>query len=279
MRTGTGIAGATLLYGPQAGEPDLVLTMQLLLDEMRGDGRRIGGVKLTATTLRVRADPFDLVLTLASAPLPLAATRGLLRPHRDDETPDFARVHLARMLRLHRHAMGFLLRRRGAPSADADESARSLAREGRLSLLPVIEAAPPALLIWQPGGLVLTTDEFRAANPALLLAPGDAGGPLHLPPVERLGLLRPGAQGATDPPPVPTRLGLAASRSAGRAFGGDPATDPHRVPLPGIERASDRVTQALRQRPTNAAGTPRQAAAKAFWATLLPALGGFGGMS
>ena len=70
MRTGTGIAGATLLYGPQAGEPDLVLTMQLLLDEMRGDGRRIGGVKLTATTLRVRADPFDLVLTLASAPLP-----------------------------------------------------------------------------------------------------------------------------------------------------------------------------------------------------------------
>ena len=166
MRKGSGIAGATLLYTARQGPPDLLAVMQCLVQDLRADNRRIVGLRHTAGTLRLRADPWDMVLTLADQPLPLAAMGGLLRPARPDGAPDFASVHLGRALRLHAHALGFLLRRRGALRPDVELAARALAREGQLSLIAVFHAAPPALLIWQPGGLVLTPDELRSADPA-----------------------------------------------------------------------------------------------------------------
>ena len=173
MRHRTGIAGATLLFGPQDRPPDLVQAMQFLLDDLRGDGRRIAALKLTPATLRLRAEPFELVLTMADGALPVSALHGLLRPA-CGTAPDFARVHLGRALRLHSHAMGFLIRRRGAPLPDLDAALSLLAREGRFCLLPVIEAMPPSVVIWQPGALALTADEFRRAPPALLLEIGRA---------------------------------------------------------------------------------------------------------
>ncbi len=283
MRQETGIVGATMLFGPQAGEPDLLLAMQFLLDDLRAEGRRIAAIKLTASTLRLRADPYELVLTIAPGPLPVASMHGLLRPPTQG-APDFARVHLGRMLRIHQHAVGFMVRRRGAPITDPEEAARIIAREGQLCLIPVIEAAPPALLIWQPGGLVLTPDEFRRARPDLLLQPGDPAAPLTLTAPERLGLARPGGEGALAPSPFSapapgSRAERAETRSLGRLFG---KTAPRALALPQIDRSAERIAAALRDtdpRPSPRAEGTRNAAARAFWAALLPQIGGFGGLS
>jgi len=279
MRKGTGIAGATLLFGPRDQAPDLVQAMQFLLDDLRGEGRRIAAIKLTPSTLRLRSDPYELILTLAEAPLPLSAMQGLLRPPMG-EAPDFARVHLGRTLRIHRHAMGFLLRRRGAPILDLDEAMRTLAEEGRFCLLPVIEATGPSMLVWQPGGLVLTAEEFRRAGADLLLQPGDASVPLTPPRTERLALPRPGARTvAAEAPPgttPATRQDRAAAASLGRLFGR--SAPPARAPLlPRLDRASDRVNAALRDKAPEPGSPARQAAS--FWGAVLPALTGLGGVS
>ena len=260
MRKGTGIAGATLLYGPEEPVPDLVLAMQFLIDDLRGSGRRIGGIKLNAAGLRIRSDPFDIVLTLAPAPLPARAIEGVVRPHREPG-PDFARVHLARALRRHRHALGFLLRRRGALPPDAETAAHELIREGRLSLLPVIEAAPPALLVWQPGGLALTLAEFRALDPALLTQPGDPESRLLRPTApDRQSVARPALPPAT---PKPTSsLDRDRQHSLGTLFG----TERIRARgLPAIDRDQERLTAALRE-------TLPRAAAVGAWAALLGGL-------
>lgn len=254
MRKGTGIAGATLLYSGQQGRPDLLTVMQSLVDDLRADNRRIVGLHQTNHTLRLRSDPWDMVLTLAEQPLPLASMGGLLRPPRPDDTPDFARVHLARTLRLHSQALGFLLRRRGPMPADMAVAARALTREGQLCLLAIFHAAPPALLIWQPGGLVLTPEELRLADPAVLLTPRSAAVPLGIPRPERLSLARPVAVRPTALP-QPERTGAdppaAVTKSPPpRLFGADSTAAP--VPIPGLERASDRVASALR-----GAGPPR----------------------
>ncbi|WP_370241164.1 hypothetical protein [Pararhodobacter marinus] len=245
------IAGATLVFDARAALPDLVLAMQYLVDDLRAEGRAIGAIKLTGSTLRLRADPYEMILTRAADPLPARALQGLLRPPRG-ETPDFARVHLARALRLHRGAMGFLIRRRGALPTDLADAARLLAAEGRFLLLPVIEAAQPALVIWQPGGLVLGTEEFRRAPLATLLEPGDPLAPLTIAPPERLALPRPGERAppdcaADDPgasPPPALRAERYAKRSLGRFFGGTPERP---VILPRIERESERLATALRE--------------------------------
>lgn len=249
MRKGSGIAGATLLYGRRHGAPDLLLAMQVLIDDLRGAGRGISGVKLAGATLRLRAEPYEIVFTLTDGPLPHEAVRGLLRPP-VGEAPDFARVHLARHLITHTRALAFLLRRRGAPPPDPDEALLALMREGQLALLPILRAASPALIIWQPGGLALTVAEFRAADPALLLTPGDVSAPLRLPRADRLGLPRPGAMVDAAPPPAPPR-----------------------PPAIGIERAADRVTAALRPRHRRAVITPPRLLARVALAAMLPWLG------
>lgn len=286
MHRGSGIAGATLLYGQHQDAPDLLLAMQTLLDDLRGDGRRINGVKLAGNALRLRADPFEIVLTLAAGPLPAGALHGLTRPQRT-EGPDFARVHLSRMLRVHRHTLGFLIRRRGAPLPDPAAAAQHLTREGQLCLMPLFRVAPPALLIWHPGGLVLTADEFSAAAPGLLLSPGDASAPLAVSRPERVGLSRPDSEGlfALPPPPEadPEPAVAEGPRSIGRLFSADPPPSlPRSTPVAGIERASDRVTLALRG--GGAAGrarfaTPRRLARLTLAAMLpwLPWLGWLGG--
>ncbi|PTX05201.1 hypothetical protein [Pararhodobacter aggregans] len=277
MRKGSGIAGATMLFGPRDKAPDLVQAMQYLLDDLRSEGRRIAAIKLTPSTLRLRTDPYELVLTVAEAPLPFTSMQGLLRPPMG-EAPDFARVHLGRTLRIHRHAMGFLLRRRGAPILDLDEAMRTLAEEGRFCLLPVIEATAPSMLVWQPGGLVLTTEEFRRAGVDLLLQPGDARVPLTPPRSDRLALPRPGASAlmtdASPPDPV-TRQDRADAASLGRLFGR--REPPGRAPLlPRLDRASDRVTAALRDTGPEQKHANRRAAS--LWTSLLPALTGLGGV-
>lgn len=249
MRKGTGIAGATLLFDARDGEPDLVLAMQYLLDDLRAEGRRIVGLKLTSSTLRLRAEPYEMVVTVAPDPLPASAMHGLLRPAIGD-APDFARVHLGRALRTHSRAMGFLLRRRGAPLADLDEGERLLVHEGRHCLLSVLEAATPSLLIWQPGGLVLSLDEFRRADAAVLIAQGDLSAPLTAPSPDRLSLPRPGTErepSAEQPPPeaaLLTRADRHDKRSLGRLFG-KPSTRPPVVPQ--LDRQSERLAVALRQ--------------------------------
>lgn len=285
MRKGTGIAGATLLFGPRDRVPDLVQAMQYLLDDLRGEGRRIVALKLTPSTMRLRADPYEMVLTVAGNPLPATALQGLLRPPAG-EAPDFTRVHLARTLRRHHHAMGFLLRRRGAPILDEDEAMRLLAEEGKFALMPVLEATTPSLLIWQPGGLVLSTEEFRRAEPALLLQPGDPAAPIVLPQGERLRLPRPGAPAGgalalVDDTPAAaapasgagpaSRADRGAHASLGRLFGRQPARP---APMPRLDRSSDRVAAALRTAPS-AAPAPSRAAA-GFWGVVLPALTGLG---
>lgn len=261
MRKGTGIAGATLLYGPQEPVPDLVLAMQFLIDDLRGAGRRIGGIKLNAGGLRIRSDPFDMVLTLAPAPLPTRALEGVLRP-RLGSGPDFARVHLTRALRRHQHALGFLLRRRGALPADPESAARDLIREGRLSLLPVLEAAPPSVLVWQPGGLALTLQEFRALDAGVLMRAGD-------PDTRLLAPMPPGRQALPRPDqPLPqarpdSRLEREQGRSGGQMFG---TQRPLRARgLPGLDRDQERLSAALRD-------TLPRAAALGAWAALLGSL-------
>ena len=286
MRTGTGIAGATLLFEPRDGQPDLVLAMQYLVDDLRGEGRRIAAMKLTPSTLRLRSDPFELILTLAQGPVPATSMQGLLRP-RVGDTPDFARVHIGRTLRLHSHAMGFLVRRRGAPIPDLEEAMLTLAHEGQFCLLSVMEAATPSLLVWQPGSLVLTSDEFKRANTELLLTPGDASAPLSVPPPERLGLMRPD-MGPTDtaaPSPfkAPTtekpqgsRAERHDKRSLGKVFGKELNRPPV---LPRLDRSNERITAALRGSAADLQKAPGKAAGKAAGlAGFLPFLGA-GGMS
>lgn len=260
MRTGSAIAGATLLFGPQAAEPDLMLAMQFLLDDLHGAGRRVEALKFTPSTLRLRSGPHDLVLTLAGGPLPVAAMTGLLRPQTRGR-PDFLRVHLARSLRLHQRSMGFMLYHRGPPSGDAAEAARRLVREAQLCLMPVIEALPPSLVIWQPGGLVLGTDEFRQTDSEQLLTPGDGTQPLHVAPPEHPAPCRPGNDppppaGVLYPGPVPaSRAERARHHSLGHLFSLVLHERPHAV-LASAERAQADLAAALRQDEAGAARGP-----------------------
>ncbi|GAB4261454.1 MAG: hypothetical protein Kow0013_05990 [Pararhodobacter sp.] len=285
MRTGKGIAGATLLYGPQSAAPDLLLAMQFLLDDLRGDGRRVSGLRLSGGTLRLRCDGYEIILTLAPQPLPPGSFDGVMRPApADPARPDVARVHFHRLLQRHGHALGFLMRRRNAAPADPASGALALAGEARLALLPVLEAAPPDLLVWHPGGLVLTLDEFRALKAEGLLIPGDPESRFHLLPRDTPPAIRPPGAGQVVPlhphpraPKAPdSRLARASARSGGRLFGGTPG--PHPKPSAGPERASSALAAALRQDATapppvrTLADRVTPLTVAALWAALLPHL-------
>ncbi len=244
MRNASRLVGATLVYPATCGPPDLALALQFLLDDLRADGRRVSSLRLGGRSLRLRLEAHDLVLTQAETPLPHGAFDGLRRPTpTESDLPDLARSRLARTLATHAHALGVLVRRRGALPEGAEGTPLSMARDGQRLLLPVIEAAPPALLIWQPGGLLLGAEEFLALDPEVLIRPGDPAGLL------RLGHHR--VLSRSEGNPLPQRRGPPASRldraervSAGHLFGTERSRPP--PPLPRLEAPTARVTQALR---------------------------------
>lgn len=272
MRVGKGIVGATLLYGPNDSLPDLVAVMQFLIDDLRADDRRISGLRLGTRSLRLRADSFEIVLTLARGPLPLPALDGVIRPAPlQPDAPDMTRARLIHSLREHRHALGFLLRHRGALPDEVEDPALMLTRMGRFCLVPVFDAAPPAMLVWQPGSLLFTRAEFLAADAPQLLAP-----PPSLLPVQVTASTRPMPARdlrlrAPTLPRVITRQDRADRRSGGRLFG-KPAPVRPRV-LPRLETGQDAVTTALRQ-PAEPArrGSGAIVAVAMMWLALLPQL-------
>ncbi|WP_417598696.1 hypothetical protein [Pararhodobacter oceanensis] len=258
MRNGQGIVGATLLFGPNDPPPDLVASMQFLVDDLRSDGHRISGLRLGARSMRLRADQFELALTIADTPIPEHAMAQLFRPaalYSDEERPDFSKVHLLRNLRGHSHALGFLLRRRGPPLADELEAEQELVRKGRLCLLPVIEAAPPLLMIWQPGGLLLSKTEFIRADPDILRRGAPPGQPLLITGANRARAARPGLTTQPIRLPPQSRSARAEGRSGGRVFGSHQPQRPK--VLPRLEGADSEVVAALRA-PVIAPDAPRR---------------------
>ncbi|MCC5986430.1 MAG: hypothetical protein JJT95_02035 [Pararhodobacter sp.] len=179
MRHRMGISGATLIYGPQPGPPDLMLASQFLIDDLRRDGRTITGVRLSRHALRLRADGFDLALSLNDAPLPLQAFTGAARPVPDGS--DLARGRVMHALRHHRWVLGVLMRLRGVqPGQSMDERLDVLPGECRSLIATVAEAAPPALVIWQANGAICTASEFPRLPAAMLDGPASALDPLCL---------------------------------------------------------------------------------------------------
>lgn len=332
MRGRTRYAGAMLLYGPQAQPPDLTLAMQFLIDDLRFDGRRVTWVALKGNSLRLRVEGFELVLAHTDGALPPQAFQGVLRPFRGslaegetdgDGAPvagparDLARGRVLHSLRHHPCALSVLLRPRGSPPrggdgdvshAGPDSTLDALIRECRALLEPVIEAAPPATVIWQPGAVAYTCEEFLASRAETLALPGDAAHPLQLVTEKERPRHRPALHGFGDvsdkeqpalpaptdsacPPATGTphsRAGRAAQRSAGQLFG-----TAHRsgrpVALPRLHRQDARLAEALRARPAPEADAAEKArkrrlnlaraaniAALALWYVMLlpPAAGG-----
>lgn len=172
-----GLAGATLLYGHAAPVPDLVLVAQFLVDDLRRDGHRIIGARISSHALRLRVDGFDLAMTMAEEPLPPSVTDALLRPVCPGTTPDLLRGRVLHALNRHRLILGILLRARHARAAMAgDQQPADLTGICRVLIGTVAEAAPPVLVVWQANGAVLTPGEFRTASTAILTATIDRAG-------------------------------------------------------------------------------------------------------
>jgi hypothetical protein len=255
MRTRSIPSGATLLFGPDRPRPDLVLAAQFLIDDLRAAGQRIGSLRVGDNLMRLRLDGLELALALSPGPLPPHAIAGPLRlppgAQHTSDLPDIGMTDLRairtlRLMRRHRHALGVLLRRRGLGPEDLDAALHPM-------LLAMIEAAPPDLILWQRTGVLWTAPEFQGIGPARLAQAGPPLRALPAPPadgaerrMERLPVL------ATRPAPPASRQDRSARRSLGRLFdAGRPA-----APLPRIEPASARLTEALRQPPEGEGEAP-----------------------
>lgn len=303
MRGRNRYAGAMLLYGPRARPPDLTLAMQFLIDDLRFEGRKVNWLALKENSLRLRVEGYELVLAHTDGALPPQAFQGVLRPaagqwqtsepSENAAAPvpaadggahaerDLARGRVLHALRHHPCALSVLLRPRSAsaeraPQHDTVEQALlALVRECRALLEPVIEAAPPAAVIWQPGAVAYTCEEFLASRAEALVLPGDAARPLQLAcdaerPRDRPALhpfadavLPPGDDLLpSTPAPAPdesapvvsralphNRTDRAAGRSAGQLFGNARAKG-RPVALPRLHRQDARLAEALRARPT-----------------------------
>lgn len=296
MRGRTRYAGAMLLYGPQARPPDLTLAMQFLIDDLRFEGRKVTWVALKGSSLRLRVEGYELVLAHTDGALPPQAFHGVLRPAAGQwltpETPDtdsacapaseadfnlsrdLARGRVLHSLRHHPCALSVLLRPRGAPldPARQDETGEqallALVRECRALLEPVIEAAQPATVIWQPGAVAYTCEEFLASRAESLVLPADAAHPLQLISDTPRPRDRPALNAffesatpdettmpvtSTDAPALDgaapgSRADRAAGRSSGQLFG--TARGKRRpVALPRLHRQDARLAEALRARP------------------------------
>lgn len=288
MRRRTRYAGAMLLYGPRATPPDLTLVMQFLIDDLRFDGRTVSWVALKGNTLRLRVEGYELVLAHTEGALPPQAFLGVLRPvvgHLADHSDagaqtggparDLARGRVLHSMRHHPCALSVLLRARGAPPADAGATGRgedaepamlALMRECRALLEPVIEAAPPATVIWQPGAVAYTNEEFLANRAEALALPGDPAHPLLLPGEKERPRHRPAlhaefantdslALAAVEDATLPefgsprSRTDRVQGRSAGQLFG-HTRRSARPVAMPRLHRQDARLAEALRGRPT-----------------------------
>jgi len=292
MRGRTRYAGAMLLYGPQQQPPDLTLAMQFLMDDLRFEGRTVTWIALKSGSLRLRVEGYELVLAHASEPLPPQAFHGTYRPAKAstegadeaDDSTDLARGRVLHSLRQHRCALSVLLRPRGAAvSDDPHETLLTLVRECRAMIEPVIEAAPPSVVLWQPGAVAFTCAEFLTSRAEELLVSGnranllqfdaDAEKPRYRPalafgePVAPKGLAP--AQPAeictqTQPagevhlPAVISQLSArsasaphsrserAAKRSAGQLFASTGRASARPIALPRLHRQDVRLAQAMR---------------------------------
>ena len=293
MRGRARYAGAMLLYGPRATPPDLTLAMQFLIDDLRFDGRAVTWVALKGNTLRLRVEGYELVLAHTEGALPPQAFLGVLRPvagHPADRADpeaqaggparDLARGRVLHSLRHHPCALSVLLRPRGTPPADAgaadgredaEPAMLALMRECRALLEPVIEAAPPATVIWQPGAVAYTNEEFLANRAEALALPGDPAHPLLLPSEKERPRHRPALH--TEPADTESsalssalpatvedatlpeirsprsRTGRVQGRSAGQLFG-HTRRSARPVGMPRLHRQDARLAEALRARPT-----------------------------
>ena len=269
-----------MLYGPSDPLPDLVSILQFMVDDLRADGQAVVGLRLGPRSLRLRAGDFDLALTLARSPLPpQSLTRVRRLSSTSGDIPDLARARMTRHLRDHRYAMGFIVRQRGLQPAPLDPLDQSITQQGRRLLLPVFEAAPPALLIWQPGGLLFSISEFMSVEIDTLLAQPDLQTDLQIANRTRPQGHRPVTLIRPARPAPSTRPQRAAQVSAGHLFG--KAASRQRPILPRLENWQNRVTTALRQpvatsRSTNRHLREQRIAVAALWMLLLPQfLGGW----
>jgi hypothetical protein len=270
------LAGATLFYPSTGTRPDLFLTAQILIEDLRAEGWQMSGLRISDQMLRLRLAGMELALARSDRPLPPDSLRGLCRPlqrlaancdHRPAEpepdlwdpagpdTPegpgaeradppltDLGQVRVTRALRQHQAALGVLLRRRGTQGPDDLDAAL-------LTILrAVAEAAPPALVMVQRTGVVMTPAEFAACDAADLARPGDPARPILPGPTRPRPLSAPEGRMPTPPAPVGAeqlgRQARAARRSAGRVFG---QAEGGAVVLPRIDTAVAGLSAALRR--------------------------------
>lgn len=230
MRQRQGIAGATLIYGKQPEPPDLLLASQFLIDDLRRDGRTISGVRVSRHALRLRADGFELALSLTDTPLPISAFAGAVRPRHDTASrPDMTRGRVLHALRHHRWVLGVLMRLRGLQE-EQSMAARLQALPGACHALTgaVAEAAPPMLVIWQANGLLCTAREFLRLPTDLLACPADRFAPVGPVSAGRAPLARPGARGAGTSEPANPRRAVAGMAEEATADCGTDATEADR---------------------------------------------------
>lgn len=260
MRTRTIPSGATLLFGPDRPRPDLVLAAQFLVDDLRAAGQRVGSLRVGDNLMRLRLDGLELALALSPGPLHPQAIAGPLRLPPDaagaPDLPeigftDLRAIRTLRLLRRHRHALGVLLRRRGLGPDDLDATLHTM-------LLAVNEAAPPDLILWQRTGVLWSAQEFQQVKPARLAEGGTPLRALAPPPAEAdpEGRSQRLPAPANRPSPPASRQDRTDRRSIGRLFDSDRAP----APLPRIEPATARLSQALRLPAEAAAEGPPPAA-------------------
>jgi len=270
MREITARAEVWFVYGPDEAAPDLVRALQFLLDDLRAEGHTATRLWMGARALQLTTGALDLMLTLQDGAPPDALLDGIMRPLSPaiPPKPDLTRLHLGRLARGAATSLAVAV-----DCAEADDPC-AIGRAMRiwLCLLPLIEAAPPRLILWTPGQLLLTPDEVLRAGPGLLAAPGDPD--TRFDPARASAPARP--QIVHPMRPVPrTRAQRAARRSARRLFG-TPAT-PHPPALPRLEPALARVTAALRADDGEPPPRPRPGLAATLalaglWGVLLPRL-------
>lgn len=255
------VAGATLLFGPRAARPDLVLAGQFLIDDLRAEGSRISGIQVNSHTLRLRIAGAELALALSAGPLPARSLQGLRRPagrgpgrpqlpaqmpataddradpERDSERDsdgapdaplltDLGTIRVLRALRQHQAALGVLLRSRGQPGPTTDMDDLLM-----LMLKSLIEAAPPTLVLWQRSGLVYTGCEFAAQNPRDLMAPVGPVRALSVP--EHFDPPHSRSPAAPTPPPPETAPGAELDAELGAEPVAAPGATTVPVPIPG----------------------------------------------
>ena len=267
MRTRNGYVGATLLYGPQS--PVLPHVLQFLLHDLYLEGRAVSGVQLKGPTLRLRFEGYELILTQSDQPLPARAFEGALRPRRalprsqgsaaprpagegisGDEgqvVADMARGRVLHALRNHRYALSVLLRARGGRrSDDPPDAFAQLAGECRAMLEAVIEATPPRAVVWQPGAVAFTCEEFLASRAETLLDGGDPANVLSLSAHAHAVADRPAlADWSLSPASEPSQQGAAPTTNPPRQVAPPPAPAPRDAPAPAPARHDPLLPPAL----------------------------------